>query len=84
MKTIFSIILSLLITSAQAGMIEGYDAFDKGDHKTAIFHFKQAIEEKVTQSRYKWLGFAYNSESDGIDNDYKVCWMCNLSLLDSY
>jgi len=71
MKTIFSIILSLLITSAQAGMIEGYDAFDKGDHKTAIFHFKQAIEEKVTQSRYKWLGFAYNSESDGIDNDYK-------------
>ena len=76
MKTLLSIILSLLITSAQAGFTEGIDALGKGDHKTAIFNFKEALKDEEEESFkdriYGLLGISYYAEEEGIDDDYKL------------
>jgi len=87
MKIIFSIILSLLITSAQAGLTEGMDALGKGDHKTAIFNFKEALKDEEESSKdhiYGLLGVAYYAEEEGIDDDYKLTFESFLKASNSH
>lgn len=76
MKTILSIVLSLLITSSQAGFDEALDAFDKGDHKTAIFNFQEVLKDKEYENMkdltYRMLGTVYLYAGDDIDGDYKL------------
>ncbi len=43
MKTLLSLLLTLVFSSSHAGYNEGIDAFSKGDHKTAIYQFEKAL-----------------------------------------
>ena len=76
MKLLLSIFLTLSLSISHAGYTEGTDALDKGDHKTAIFNFKEAISEeedddfKATLNMF--LGIAYASAGEDIDYDYKL------------
>lgn len=46
MKLLLLTIISFLSLSTQAGVEEGLEAFQAGDHKTAIFNYKEALKEK--------------------------------------
>ena len=55
---------------------EALDAFDKGDHKTAIFNFKEVLKDKEYEDMkdltYRMLGAVYLYAGDDIDGDYKL------------
>jgi len=78
MKLIFSLFLSLLISSANAGLSEAFDALKTGDFKTAIFNLEKEIEEAEDDVfkpiLYSLLARSYYRAPDDIDNDYKLAF----------
>jgi TPR repeat protein len=76
MKLLLSLFFTFSISVSHAGFAEGMTAYEKGDHKTAIFNFKEAIEKEDTDTfkplLYSFLADAYESAPEGIDNDYKL------------
>ncbi len=71
MKTLLSLLLTLVFSSSHAGYNEGIDAFSKGDHKTAIYQFEKALEDNPDLDIYDALGLVYFTAPEDIDNDYK-------------
>ena len=78
MKILLSLFLILSASISYAGLTEGFDAMDRGDHKTAIFNFKEALsEEENADSRgdiNKYLGITYTMAGEDIDHDYKLAF----------
>ena len=76
MKLIFSLFLSLLISSANAGLSEAIDALKTGDFKTAIFNLEKEIEEAEDDvfkpMLHQMLATTYYRAPDDIDNDYNL------------
>ena len=75
MKIILSLFISLLVFTAQAGFEEGVDAMKSGDHKTAIYNFKKALNEEDDMFKpmiNKFLAVAYRDATDDIDSDFKL------------
>ncbi len=69
MKTLLSLLLTLVFSSSHAGYNEGIDAFSKGDHKTAIYQFEKALEDNPDLDIYDALGLVYFTAPEDIDND---------------
>ncbi len=78
MKLLFSLFLSLFISSANAGLSEAFDALKTGDFKTAIFNLEKEIEESEDDAfrplLYSVLARSYYRAPDDIDNDYKLAF----------
>jgi|APSaa5957512535_1039671.scaffolds.fasta_scaffold146253_1 hypothetical protein len=78
MKALPSLLLILSASISYASLTEGFDAMDRGDHKTVIFNFKEAIsEEEGADSRAdinKYLGITYAMAGEDIDHDYKLAF----------
>ena len=78
MKLLLSLFFSLSFSAAYAGFSEARDALDQGDHKTAIFNFKEAISEEEDEDFksdiYLLLGMTYTAAGDDIDNDHKLAF----------
>ena len=78
MKLLISLFITLTISVSHAGFSEGLDAMQKGDYKTSIFNFKQALEEEDMESfkpmLTRYLAMAYYYAPEGIDDDYKLAF----------
>ena len=82
MKLFLSIFLSLLISSANAGLSEAVNALKTGDFKTAIFNIKKEIKEVEEESKddtfipflHEMLARTYYRASDDIDTDYTLAF----------
>ena len=78
MKLLILTIVSLLTFPSQAGVEEGLDAFRLGDHKTAIYNYKEALkaqendEQKAVINRL--LASVYYIAGDEVDNDFKLAF----------
>ena len=76
MKILSTFILLFTFISVNAGYEEALVAFDKGDHKTAIFNLKETLKDEEYDSLkdiiYRMLGAAYYAADDDIDSDYKL------------
>ena len=67
--------LGLMANSAcQAGLQEGYDAYDRGDYKTALEEFRILAEQGYAKAQYN-LGFMYaTGEGVAKDNTEAMKW----------
>lgn len=77
MKIILSLFVSLLVFAAQAGFEEGLDAMKNGDHKTAIYNYKKALNEEDDGFKpmiNKYLATSYFYAPDDVDPDFKLAF----------
>ena len=82
MKLFLSIFLSLLISSANAGLDEAVSALKTGDFKTAIFNIEKEIKKVEEEDEddtflpflHEMLARTYYRAPDDVDNDYKLAF----------
>lgn len=77
MKIILSLFISLLVFTAQAGFSEGVDAMKSGDHKTAIYNYKKALDKEDDGFKpliNRFLATSYFYAPDDVDSDFKLAF----------